>query len=106
MANRAYSRFKSGASKLLKKMGVPVTITSREDGTLTGYGVLADSDTASPTPDDANTKTVYFQGSDKDPAPAPGDLVTIKGENWGITSVEDINPDGSLTIMFILKVAR
>lgn len=104
--NALYKRFKSAASGLLKKMGAPATVTSRENGTLEGYAVFMKSNTEANGGDDTNSKTVYFQGSDEDPAPAPGDLVTLNGENWGITSVEDYNPDGSLTIMFKMQVAR
>ena len=107
MATKAlYKRFKSTASGLLKKMGAVATVTSRENGVLKGYGLFMKSNTTAETADDSNSKTVYFQGSDKDPAPAPGDLVTIAGENWAITSVEDYNPDGGLTIMFKMQVAR
>ena len=105
MAKLIYSQFKSQATDMLRLLGAAATITSRENGTLKGYAVFIDSSTKS-NPDDSNTKTVYFQGSDKDPKPAPNDILSFKGSNWGVMSVSDINPDGALTILFKLAVLK
>lgn len=105
MAKPIYTQMKSIANGMLTRLGTAVVLTSREGGQLKGKAVLLNSVTAGGS-EDVNSKTVYFQGSDKDPAPAPGDVVTIKGENWGILTAQDINPDNALTILFKLEVTK
>lgn len=106
MATLSFIRMRSIATSMLNKFGTSAVITSRESGTLKGKAVLVNSTTSTDGGDDTNSKTVYFQGTDKEPAPAPGDLVTIHSDNWGITSVQDINPDGKTTVLFKLQVTK
>lgn len=106
MAKDIYSQFKAAAIKMLRQFGAPAILTSRAGTTAKGFAVFLNSNTSEANNDDSNSKTVYFQGSDKGEAPAPGDYVTIKNISWGIESVEDYNPDGGLTILFKMEVRK
>lgn len=105
MTNNVYVRAKATAARKLKQYGRVMTVTAVDGSEFKGYGVIVDSETDDGAQGRDNEKVIYFTGTDKI-APSAGAIVAVGEDNWAVVKVNDINPDGTLTIVYELQVAQ
>lgn len=105
MSKAIFSRAKASATRALKRYGTKMAIETRDNNTISGYGIMYASETdENGETIDTNQRTIMFQGGLT--APAPGDSITINKVAWGVVSVTDYNPDGALNIAYRLRVSQ
>lgn len=94
-----YTKLNGMASKLIKQMGIPVTV-NRPNGTLVGaaHAVITASeaklsDTAMPgsTVVEIN-KSMLLTASSQTFKPSPGDVVISGSSSWTVDTAEEIMP--------------
>ena len=99
------TEMKDLATELIAEFGTSASVECVDGTVLEGVGVVVNSRTNDGPQGFRNIKVCYFQGTDEG-IPTAGGFVSLASKTWSITRVNDINPDGTLTIVFEMEVEQ